>query len=383
MELMTNGVTDDWSNWEILPGNHFIHQVQRGILGKNIGLRNGLTHINNYIYGTQKARYYLIGADSGVGKTTLADFMFVLQAYKAAKSQGRKLKVFYCSFEIARADKIARWVSYYVFQQYKIRIPSDYVLGRIEGTLVTPEHLILIKEAYTLIEQMFNECVVFIDLMMSPNMIFESIIQDHFKKRGKVIIEEKTKKYTGFIPDDPDYMTILLVDHLALTDEEQGDDTKKTMDKLSKKAVILRNIFQCTIVFIQQFSTDMLIANRAMHTKKTGVATIAPTRLDFGDSKATYRDADVVIGGICPGKDLNECIGYDLSTHKMGLYMILLFIMKNRCGKAGKFSPVFMDGVTGTFMDLPYPANPLTDEAFYNEAQQIEKVCQAFSPKIK
>lgn len=381
MEVITNGVTNDWDNWEKLPGNHFIHQVQRGILGKNIGLRNGLTHINNYIYGTQKSRYYLIGADSGVGKTTLADFMFVLQAYKAAKSQGRKLKVFYCSFEIAKADKIARWVSYYVFQIHRIRLPSDYVLGRIEGVLLTPEHSLLVKEAYTLIEQMFNECVVFIDLMMSPNSIFESIIQEHFSKRGKVLMDNK--KYTGFIPNDPDYMTILLVDHLALTDEEAGDDTKKTMDKLSKKAVILRNIFGCTIVFIQQFSTDMLSANRAMHTKKTGVAAIAPTRLDFGDSKATYRDADVVIGGICPGRDLNNLDGYDLGHNKLGLTMVLLFIMKNRYGRAGKYSPVFIDGITGTFMDLPYPANPLTDEAFYNEAQQIEKVCQAFSPKVK
>src|SRR5579872_3935043 len=111
MEVIANGVSE-WDNWEQLPGNHFVHQVQRGLLGKNIGLRNGLIHINNYIYGTKKARYYLIGADSGVGKSTLVDFMFVLQAYKSAKATGRKLKIFYLSFEIGKADKVARWCSY-------------------------------------------------------------------------------------------------------------------------------------------------------------------------------------------------------------------------------------------------------------------------------
>lgn len=384
MGSTTNGLTD-WDNWQSLPGNDFIHQVERGRLGKNIGLRNGLNHINNFIYGTQKGTYYLVGADSGVGKTTLADFMFVLQAYKSAKQENRKLRIFYCSFEIAKAGKIARWTSYYVFQMYKIRLPANYVLGRIEGVLLSDEHAKLVRLAYQEIKTMFDECVTFIDLEMTPDMIFTSIVEEHFAKRGTVNRDPKTNKLISYHPDDPDYMTMLVVDHMALTEAEERDDTKKTMDKLSRKAVILRNIFDCTIVFIQQFSTDMLAANRTMHTnKKNGIQSIAPTRLDFGDSKATYRDANIVIGAICPGRDLPECLGYDLSPSKLGQYMILLFLMKNRDGQGIKFSPVFMDGLTGIFADLPFPANDFNQAAiqsWYDEAQKIEQVCQAFSPQ--
>lgn len=381
MDQLTNGVTE-WDNWEQLPGNSFVHQVQRGRMGKNVGLRNGLYHINNYLYGTHKARYYLIAADSGVGKTTLADFMFVLQGYKSAKAANRPFKVFYLSFEIARADKIARWASYYVFQTYKIRLPSDYILGRIEGMLLSDEDHKKVKEAYKLIEQMFSECVIFIDMMMTPDMIFHSVIEGHFEKRGKVVRDAKSGQVMSFIPDDPDYTTMIVVDHIALTDSDKGERTKETMDNLSRHFVVLRNIFQSTILAIQQFSTDMLAANRAMHTKKTGVASIAPTRLDFGDSKSTYRDADVVIGAICPGRDIPECIGYDLAPDKLGQYLILLFIMKNRYGKSGKFSPVFMDPITGIFADISYPAHPDTIQSWYNEAQKIDKLCLAYSPQI-
>lgn len=379
-----NGLTE-WDDWRNRPGNDFIHQVESGRLGRNIGLRNGLIHVNNFIYGTQRARYYLIGADSGVGKTTLADFMFVLQAYKAAKQQDRKLRIFYCSFEIGRADKIARWTSYYIFQMHKIRLPSDYILGRVEGVLLSAEHAKLVRLVYEEIKIMFDECVEFIDMEMSPNMIFNGIVEEHFAKRGKIQYDPSGKKITGYIADNPEYMTMLLVDHLALTEEEEKDDTKRTVDKLSRKAVILRNIFGCTIVFIQQFSTDMLMANRTMHTKKSGIASIAPTRLDFGDTKAPYRDADVVMGAICPGRDLAECEGYDLSPNMMGLNMILLFIMKNRYGRAGKFSPLFMDGITGIFADLPFPANKFQAsviQGWYDEAQKIEQICHTFSPRL-
>jgi hypothetical protein len=381
MDQLTSGATE-WNNWEQLPGNDFVHQVQRGRMGKNVGLRNGLSHINNYLYGTHKARYYLIGADSGVGKTTLADFMFVLQAYKSAKALNRPLRIFYLSFEISKADKIARWTSYYVFTLCKIRLPSDYILGRIEGLPLSDEDFKRIKEAHIIVKQMFEECVTFIDMMMTPDMIFHSIIEGHFEKRGKVIRDAKSGQVMSFIPDNPDFMTMLLVDHIALTDNDKGERIKDTMDSLSRHCVVLRNIFQATIVVIQQFSTDMLAANRAMHTKKTGVSSIAPTRLDFGDSKSTYRDANAVIGAICPGQDLAECIGYDLAPDKLGRYLILLFIMKNRDGKSGRFSPVFMDPVTGIFADIQYPAHADTIQTWYNEAQKIDKLCQAYSPQI-
>lgn len=388
-----------WDNWKNRPGNDFIHQVQRGRIGLNTGLGNGLTHINKYIYGTHRGRYYLIGADSGVGKTTLTDFMFVLQAYKDAKRVGRKLCIYYCSFEIGRTDKIARWCSYYIFIKYGVRLPSDYILGRITGKLITDDHLEKIKDAYDVIEEMLwdkeinpNGIVRFIDIMMHPTMVFEGIVEGWYEKHGTVlrdpVTEQEKKKgkrgyIRGYVPNagEEDTMVILLCDHLALANQEQNLDTKGIMDRLSKYAVVLRNLFHTTIVFIQQFSTDLLAANRQMHVKKD-LHSIIPTRLDFGDSKATYRDADVVIGAIAPGRDLSEFMGWDLSPGKLGLSLIIACVIKNRYGPSHKIAPLFMDGVTGHAYDLPCPMDLCSDpDEWYDKAKEIDELCQVYSPQ--
>lgn len=377
----------DWDNWKERPGNDFIYQVQNGMLGKNTGLNNGLTHINKYLYGTHRGRYYLLGADSGVGKTTIADFMFVLKAWEEARANNKRIRIWYCSFEIARTDKVARWAAYWTYHKYGIRIPSDYILGRISGKLLSPEHLSMVKHAYGIITEMMKD-IVFIDIMMNPTMILEGMI-GYFEKHGTVkrdeVGQEDKKKgnkgrLTSFVADDPDMMTMLVVDHIALANSESGLETKGVMDRLSKHAVSLRNIFNMTIVFVQQFSTDMLAANRAMHIKKS-VESIMPTRLDFGDSKSTFRDADVVMGLIQPGRDLVECIGYNTTNSGLGLYMTLACIIKNRYGSSGRMSPLFLDPVTGTAYDLPYPSNPLSEDEWYDKAKEIDDLCQVYFPQ--
>jgi hypothetical protein len=286
-----------WQDGEKVKSDQFLAQLKRGMSGQNIGLENGLTQINKYIYGTHKARYYLIASESGVGKTTYGDFMYVLNAWKSAKAQGRKIKIFYCSFEIGKVEKLYRWCSYFIFLKHGIRLPSDYLQGRIAGKLVSAQDSNLILEAYGVITEMLKD-VIILDHTTHPTSIFESLIDTHFDKIGKVnrakITETDKKKgrkgyVTGYIEDDPSAITILIIDHLALTGTEMGLETKGIMDKMSKYAIVLRNLFHCTIVFYQQFSTDMMSSYRGLLGKKTE-ATIAPQRLDFGDSKTTYRD---------------------------------------------------------------------------------------------
>ncbi len=378
---------DSWKHWQDLGQDDFRYQVKQGLQGKNIGLGNGLTAINRYIYGTHKARYYLIGADSGVGKTTISDFMYILQAWEEAKRLGRNFKCFYFSFELSKTSKVARWVSYYVFVKYGIRLPSDYILGRVEGKLLTKEHEKLVMLAHQQVLELLK-CVHIMDHMIHPTLVFESLATEYEKlgtvTREKVSEEDARKGKKGFIKgykaNDPDMIVMAYLDHMALTHSEKGLDTKGTMDKLSKYFVVLRNLFDTTVVAIQQFSTDMLAANRTMFTKKSE-ATIRPTRLDFGDSKATYRDADVVLAYIKPGQDLSSFYGYNLSPiDGLGGCMVAQYILKNRYGPADRMLPLFLDGATGFVYDLPDPNNPILMLDWYDKAQQIEQLCKEFCP---
>jgi hypothetical protein len=367
--------------WETLPKNHFISVVEKGRQGLNVGLDNGMPGMSKYLYGTQPGRYYLLGADSGVGKTTIADFMFVLQLMAACRAQGRKLYLFYYSFEISRVNKEARWASFFLKMLYGIDLPADYLVGNIPGRTVSDEQMEKVRYAYRLVEDIFKE-ITFIEDPVHPTRIFNNLIDHHYEKigvvtRGPQHDPKRKGPITSYTPNDERAVTLLIVDHIALTHSEKAMDTKGTIDLLSKYLVILRNLFGLTCCVIQQFNTELMSYHR-MNKKGDGI--IAPQRLDFGDSKYTYRDADVVLGFLKPAiYDVPKYMKYDIT--KLGRYFIAAHLMKNRYGSSNHVLPLFLNPVSGIPEDLPLmPEFDLEMDPYYKKAEKLESLCQSFSP---
>lgn len=193
--------------------DEFTKTVAAGLKGLNYGLGNGLDRINNYLYGVHRGRYYLIGADSGVGKTTVGDFMLLLHPWMAAKAAGIPFYGKYFSFEISRKEKIARWVSFFIYLLFGRDIPSDYIMGRIPGLIVTPDDLRMIKIAKNYVDTMLQD-VEIIEGSVNPTWVLNHMIDRHYEKIGKVERDKPTdskKKghITGFIPNDPKQVTFL------------------------------------------------------------------------------------------------------------------------------------------------------------------------------
>jgi hypothetical protein len=384
-----------WKIWEdeaLVRQDKFLWTLKRGLSGLNVGYDNGRTHINKYLHGTHKARYYLIGAESGAGKTTIADFMYVLKLWEAARKMSRRVKILYMSYEIGRVDKLYRWCSYFIFHRHGIRLPADYLQGQIQGRIPTDAHVKLILEAYAEIKGILERReIIIVEDVKHPTAIFESVVEDVFASYGTVVREPVSAEdaargrrgyIKGYTEGDEEIFVELVVDHLALTGSEMGLDTKGVMDKMSKYAIVLRNLFGCSSAFIQQFSTDMMSAYRNNYGRKDAGA-IKPTRLDFGDSKATYRDADIVLGYVKPQNEMDDFYGYNLKPPPQGLgqYFVAEYIMKNRYGPSGRLLPLFVDYVSGYCADLPLdPRDSAAITPFLEHAKQIEQVCQDYSP---
>jgi replicative DNA helicase len=109
----------------------FLHDVDRGRLGLNRSLSTGLPKLDQYIGGVQKQVYYLVGGNTGTGKTAFADAAFVLNPYIHMRHlllnpvEGitpMSYRVFYYSFEISARKKIAKWVCYLIFIEYGLVI---------------------------------------------------------------------------------------------------------------------------------------------------------------------------------------------------------------------------------------------------------------------
>jgi hypothetical protein len=378
-------IVDKVVDWQKLANNHFIKMVEMGRQGRNVGWSTGIPNMDMHTHGKHRGRYYLIGADSGVGKTTFGDFIHLLESYRYAKAHGLKWYCYYYSFELAHAEKIARWVSYYLAIEYGVTYPSNFMLGRINGNLPTDEDMVYIRIGYAFVEEMLKHMIIIED-SVHPTKIFHDLIDYHYEKYGTIERNKPTgnaKKgsiigYTAH-PGEELAMVDVFVDHLALTHGEQGLDTKGTIDLLSKYAVALRNLFGTTFTFLQQFSTDMQTWHR--NSKKITDKFIAPQRLDFGDSKYTYRDADVVYGLVNPYQfELETYFRYEVE--KFQGYLLGIHIMKNRYGTSSVMVPVFLNPLTGIFEQMPKATNEIAMERFIDKASKIVELCQKFSPKV-
>lgn len=369
--------------WEKEP-DEFTVAVEKGMKGLSYGFDNGLIRTNNYLYGTHRGRYYLLGAESGVGKTTLGDYMFVIKMWLDCKAKGVPFKCLYLSFELSKREKIARWTSTFVKLLFNVDIPSDYIMGRIPGLTLSRDHFQMVRMAKRYVNEMLKDVEV-LEGGIHPTWVFNHIIKEYYEKLGKVHRDKpKHSKDPGFIrgftPHDPQLVTMLLCDHVALAHNEKGlTNTKAIIDKLSNYAVTLKNTFDTIIVFLQQFSTELTSAHRM---NKKGESVFAPQRLDFGDSKYTYRDADVVMGLISP-------IQFELETYKrydieqLMHYFLAMHLMKNRYGSASRMIPLFINPIAGVFEELPpEPTNELAMQPYYDKVHSLEQESEKFRPKI-
>jgi len=317
--------------------------------------------------------------------------MFVINAWLDAKAKGRKIKIYYCSFEVSEQDKNAKWCAWYIFWKYGFSIPTNYILGRIEGNHLKEDEIPLITEAWNFVKEMKQDIKI-IEEAVNPTAIFEGIVS-YYTKFGAVerrqSEDDKKKgrpgKVIGYKPTE-EVDVILFIDHLKLVNSELGLDMKRTMDKMSRYCVILKNLFGTTAVVLQQFNTDLLSSRRdAVNQKKPNATVeIEPNRKDLGDSSSSFQDACVVLGLVMPrAYNIDNFRGYNCAHSALGSFMVAMYIMKNKYGEAGLMCPLFMNPVAGQIYDLPAPDNMFEMEQWIDKATKLRTELGRFVPVHK
>lgn len=268
----------------------FLYDIQRGREGINEGFNNGMGRANEFLHGLQPGTNYLIGAESGVGKTTLADYMHILSPYFDAKKKKRKIHNEYFSWEIPKARKKLRFATAFLNARYQVRLPFHYILSKGKFRC-SDEHWELCKKINPLVEEIFSTINMH-DVPLNSKQVIKKLM-DLAKKNGTfqtvTMQDEHGDQYeaiVGYIPRDPNTLFHIMFDHIGLADEDPGSTLKQTMDRISKAGVWFRNVCGFSFTFIQQFGSDMQSTDR----RKLDKAEIAPMRSDFADSRYTYRD---------------------------------------------------------------------------------------------
>jgi hypothetical protein len=323
-------------------------EVTKGLSGRNEGIPMGFDRLNRYI-GIRKSMYFLVGGLTGSGKTSFIDDAFVLNPYdwfiSNKNTNGIKLKIVYRSMERSRTYKMAKWVSRRIFLDYGVIISINKLLGWTEKMTKDEHDLFLMQRNY--MEQM-DDVITIIDGPENPVGIAKDL-KNYALQHGKI---EQLDEYNKiYIPEDPNVVTIVVIDHIGLLKTTKDLSTKKqVIDKMSDELRYARDFFGYTPVVVSQFNRDI---SNIMRIKNGDVE---PQLDDFKDSATTQEDADVVLALFDPMRyKVDDPSGYKLEKLKDeygAKYFRSLRIIKNSYGEDDIRIGLGFLGQVGMFKEL-------------------------------
>ena len=320
-----------------------IRDIERGMVGRNTGIPLGFNKLSEYVPGLQQGTYYLIAAESSVGKSAFADELFLFRAYDFIVSEynpGLKLKVIYYSLEIDKRIKITKAICRRLYLQYGILTDVNYILSRGRNRVSDEvyEKVVETKKYFEGLEDILD----IYDANINPTGIHKQL-WEYCEKNGKLDVVEHRTTYT---PNNPNLYTFAIVDHAGLVKREQGLDNKGNMDKLSQYMVPLRNICKISPVIIQQLNRSI------SSTDRIKLELMTPQLSDLKGSGNLGEDANIVFALFSPFR-------YDMPSYKKYNIEMLrdryrcLSLIKNRDGESDKSLGLNFIGEIGYFRELP------------------------------
>lgn len=327
-------------------------EVNKGLSGNNNGIPMGFDRLNRYI-GIRKSMFFLVGGNTGSGKTSFIDDCFVLNPFDFYISKKNKtdikLKIIYRSMERSSTYKYAKWICRRIFLDHGVSISVNKLLGWTEKMNEDEYNLFLSYQSY--MEQM-KDVITVIEGPENPVGIAKEL-RAYALKNGKIVQKDPDDEYSKvYVPNDPNEITIVIIDHIGLLKTTKDQPTKKeAIDKMSNELQYARDFFGYTPVVVSQFNRSI---SNPMRLK---AGDVEPQLEDFSDSSSTQNDADVVLALFDPMRyKVEDTSGYDLNKLKDeygGKYFRSLRLLKNSYGEDDIRIGLGFLGMLGIFKELP------------------------------
>lgn len=312
--------------------------------------------------GIEQSQYIVVTAPTKGSKSQFANYMYVFTPILYAYHNPDKLslKIIYFTLEEDKERVTQRFMSFLLnhLSGGKIHISPMELRSTDNKKPVSQEVLdVLDSEEYRKILDFFEATVDFYCDGCNPTGMYK-ICRDYALSQGEVIMkkakygEEEFDKFDKYIPNDPHLYKIVITDHVALVEKERGFTDKQAIDKWSEYEIkYLRNRFGFTCVDVQQQNFD----GEGLEAQKMGK--IEGSLSNIGDSRYTARNSNIVLGLFSPFKfELPQYKGYDITKFRDNIRF--LRVLCNRDGEMGGVCPLYFDGATCTFKELPLPKDP-------------------------
>ena len=340
---------------------NIVNKRERILSGKINSIPWGLPRFEESSPGIEQGKYYQITAQSKAAKTQLTDWLFVFNTIKQIIDDNLdiRLKIFYFSLELSKEEKMLACFANILYVKEGLRIaPTD--LKSTHAKKVLSSEVLEILSKYQKYFDKIEEIVEFVDDIRHATGIYDlvrkyALANGTVYYRDIVIKGEITQVEDRYEPNDPEEYVMIIVDHIGLIQPQKLNGTQLSLHEsislLSSDYLIkLRNRFNyIPVVVIQQ-----AIAGENIEHKKAGA--LRPSVANLGDNKLIARDCNMMIGIFSPFKhEIPEYLGYDITKLKDNCRFVEIII--SRDGGAGTICPLYFDGATNYFRELPLPSD--------------------------
>ena len=357
---------------------HYKIRQQRAISGLFNCLPWPFQRFRVYIPGTEKAKYIIVTANQKIGKSKFVDYVYVYETILFVMAHPEiRAKILYFTLEISPNSKRDEFMSFLLGYLDHIYIsPTD--LNSVDSGKPVPDHILelLESERYKPYIDKYDEIVTYIDDIRNPTGI-NKYCRDYALAHGHINYTDETytdsngktcrliNKDDPYTFDDEEEIRMVIVDNASNLSQESGLNKMETINKMSKYFITLRDHLLYTIVMVQhQAQAQEGIENRKMGLTK-------PSSDGLADCKTTSRDANLLLGIYSPFKyGVREHEGYDITKFKN--YIRFLEVLEDRdYGAGGQICPLFFNGMSSAFRELPRPDAPELQDAI-RFANQLE-----------
>lgn len=338
--------------------------------------------------GIEQGKYYAVTAQQKVGKTKVANYMFLFHPLLYAMQHPDELRVkfFYISLEMSEEELYQQFICHLLFiiSHGRCRFSPKELKSTDKENPIDQEILDIIhSDEYRPYFEFFDAHVEIISSIRNPTGI-NKLMRDYARTNGtqykKTIdfVNNKTGEITPtevdshYVANDPDEYVFVMIDHISLIQPESGMTLKDSMTKLSSDYLVgLRNKYRYIPVVIQQ----QAIAGESIDNIK--MSKLKPSVADLGESKILSRDYNVMFGLFSPFRhEMHDYMGYSIDKFRDSIRFMEIVI--SREGGGGTTCPLYFDGATDFFKELPLPFEVGKLKQVYDIVNEI----QAVKPKI-
>ena len=361
---------------------HYRLRQQRALNGLFNCLPWPFPRFKAWLPGTEKQKYVIVTANQKVGKSKFVDYVYVYETILFVMQHPEiRAKILYFTLEISPNSKKDEFMSFLLGYLDHIYIsPTD--LNSVDSSKPVPDEILdlLNSERYKPYIDKYDEIVTYIDDIRNPTGI-NKYCRDYALAHGHVNYTDETyvdsngktcrliNKDDPYTFDDEEEIRIVIVDNASNFTQESGLNKADTINKMSKYFITLRDHLLYTIVLVQhQAQAQEGIENRKMGLTK-------PSSDGLADCKTTSRDANLVLGLYSPFKyEIKTHEGYDITKFKN--YIRFMQVLEDRdYGASGQVCPLFFNGMSSSFRELPLPDSPELNQAV-DFAKHLENVRQ-------